>query len=172
MSTVNFEVKKQKYRERMAFISERATLQKLLCYANLILAGSVYIAYPVLLGVLLVHKDSVLARAIIVPLDSFIILSVVRAFINRKRPYELYECASAIHKDKKGKSFPSRHVFSVFVIATTFLGVGCTLAGAILLFVGVCIAAVRVYCGVHFLSDVIAGAVAGVLSGVIGFWIL
>lgn len=172
MSTANFELKKQKYRERMAFIRERASLQKLLYYANLILAGSVYVAYPVLLGVLLIHKDSILARAIIVPLDSFIILSVVRGFINRKRPYELYECAPAIHKDKEGKSFPSRHVFSVFVIATTFWGVGCTLAGAVLFLVGACIAAVRVYCGVHFLSDVIAGAVAGVLSGVIGFWIL
>ncbi len=172
MSTANFTLKKQKYRERMAFITERSSLQKLLCYANLVLAGSVYIAYPVLLGVLLVHKDSILARAIMVPLDSFIILSVIRGFINRRRPYELYECAPAIHKDKKGKSFPSRHVFSVFVIATTFLGVGFTLAGVILFLVGVCLAAVRVYCGVHFLSDVIAGAVAGVLSGVIGFWIL
>ncbi len=156
----------------MAFISERTFLQRLLCSANLVLAGSVYVAYPVLLGVLLAQKNPILARAIIVPLDSFIILSAARSLINRKRPYELYECAPAIHKEKKGKSFPSRHVFSVFVIAVTFLGTGYAAAGWILLLAGVCIAAVRVYCGVHFLSDVLAGAAAGVLSGVIGFWML
>ncbi|MGN0427491.1 MAG: phosphatase PAP2 family protein [Agathobacter sp.] len=170
MVTSNFELRRQKYTERMTYIKGKSSLHKLLRWGNLIFSGIVYVAYPLLLLILLVQKNPILYRAIIVPLDSFIILSVARYFINRKRPYELYECEPAIHRDKKGNSFPSRHVFCVFVIATTFVGAGFPLAGILLFLVGVGIAGIRVYCGVHFFSDVVVGAVIGVLCGVIGFW--
>ena len=61
-------------------------------------------------------------------------------------------------------------MFCVFVIATTFVGAGFPSAGILLFLVGIGIAGIRVYCGVHFFSDVVVGAVLGVLCGVIGFW--
>ena len=170
MNTTDMDLKKQKYIERMTYIKGRSALHKLLQWGNLIFSGIVYVAYPMLLIGLLIQKNPILYRTIIVPLDSFIILSVARYFINRKRPYEVYECEPAIHRDKKGNSFPSRHVFCVFVIATTFVGAGFPSAGILLFLVGIGIAGIRVYCGVHCFSDVVVGAVLGVLCGVIGFW--
>ena len=49
----------------------------------------------------------------------FVGLSVVRKIINAPRPYEKFDMPPVLEKDTKGKSFPSRHVFSVFIIAMT-----------------------------------------------------
>ena len=84
------------------------------------------------------------------------ILTVVRAWINRKRPYEIFELPSVIPKDTKGHSWPSRHVFSAAVIAFTFWFV-CPAVGIVFLLMTVAIAWIRVVSGVHFISDVVAG---------------
>ena len=84
------------------------------------------------------------------------ILTVVRTWINRKRPYETFELPSVIPKDTKGHSWPSRHVFSAAVIAFTFWFV-CPAAGIVFLLMTVAIAWIRVVSGVHFISDVVAG---------------
>ena len=47
------------------------------------------------------------------------VVSVSRKIINEPRPYEKYGVPPVLDKDTSGKSFPSRHVFSVFVIAVT-----------------------------------------------------
>ena len=77
--------------------------------ANKILTVVIFVAYPCLLLWLLWQKDMRLYKAICVPLDGFIIVTVVRAWINRKRPYEIFELPSVIPKDTKGHSWPSRH---------------------------------------------------------------
>ena len=76
-----------------------------------------------------------------------------------------------LEKDTKGKSFPSRHVFSVFVIAVTVF-VRNPVAGCILAMIGIMIAVIRVIGGVHTVWDVTAGAAVGILSGVIGYYML
>ena len=74
-------------------------------------------------------------------------------------------------KETKGKSFPSRHVFSIAMIAMTFLRVSLPLA--VLFFVlTALLAALRVLGGVHYVRDVAAGAAMGVLCGLLGFFIL
>ena len=71
---------------------------------------------------------------------------------------------------KKGHSFPSRHVFSAFIIGTLWMILSPYVGAATLLF-GAVIAISRVLLGIHFLRDVIVGAVIGVASGVIGILI-
>ena len=91
--------------------------------------------------------------------------------INAPRPYEKFDMPPVIEKDTKGKSFPSRHVFSVFIIAFTIF-VSHTGAGIMIALIGVAIAIIRVVGGVHEPRDVIAGAIAGIVAGIVGFWIL
>lgn len=154
----------------MDFFHAHAKAAGLLHISNCILTVSVFIAYPVLLFWFFLQRDAVLARAVIVPLDAFLIISVFRCLIRRPRPYEVFGTAPAIPKDTKGKSFPSRHVFSVFMIAMTYLCLSpWGAAGVLLLVAGCLLAVIRVVSGVHFISDVIAGAAAGVLAGVIGY---
>ena len=75
-----------------------------------------------------------------------------------------------LQKEKHGESFPSRHVFSVFVIAFAFYYT-CLPVGIALTVFGVLLAAVRVVGGVHFPKDVLAGAGIGILAGVLGFFV-
>lgn len=130
-----------------------------------------YLLYPMLLIVVTLYDPSLLLKEILVPAVLFIGLSVFRRFYNAPRPYEALAIDPLIHKDTQGKSFPSRHIFSVFMIAMCWLAY-CPLVGIALLAGGVVMAVVRVIGGVHYPRDVIAGALVAVLGGILGLWIL
>mgnify|MGYP003299423908 CR=1 FL=1 len=97
----------------------------------------------------------------------FLIVSVARRIINAPRPYELYTFYERAPKNKSGSSFPSRHAFSVFVIATVTL-FAYPAVGAVLLLLGVTLCVCRVLTGIHFIRDVLTGALIGVISGIAG----
>ena len=101
----------------------------------------------------------------------FVIVSLLRRLINAPRPYEIYSFYEEKPRDGKGKSFPSRHVFSAFVIGTLLFSVSIPLA-VVTLTLGVGLAVCRVLLGIHFIRDVVAGGLIGALSGVIGLLIL
>jgi membrane-associated phospholipid phosphatase len=127
-----------------------------------------YVCYPSLLVFLLIKKEETVAEVFLVPAISFLVLSLGRHWINRKRPYEAFEVPPVIPKDTMGKSFPSRHVFSATIIAMTFLLMSpWPWAGILLLVVAVLEAVVRVLSGVHYISDVIAGIAVGVLASLL-----
>lgn len=132
---------------------------------------AVYLAYPALLLWLLRTGDPRLLRTVVTPGASFLVVSLVRRWYNAPRPYEVLDIKPLIPKDTAGKSFPSRHAFSIFVIAAAFWSV-CPPLGGVLLAAGVLLSAARVVGGVHFPRDVIAGAVIGLASGLLGFWLL
>jgi membrane-associated phospholipid phosphatase len=101
----------------------------------------------------------------------YIAVSVLRRLVNAPRPYELYGFYEIKPKEKVGQSFPSRHVFSAFVIATLAYTVSAWL-GAALSVVAVCLAAIRVLLGMHFIRDVVAGGLIGIASGMLGIIII
>lgn len=139
---------------------------------NRILTGLVFVSYPALLLWLFWNQEHSLIKAILVPFNSFIILTVFRNLVNEKRPYEAFDIPPVIAKDTRGRSFPSRHVFSVFIIAMTFLAVCPVPAlGGIIFVLGILLAFVRVFAGVHFPKDVIAGAIFGIAAGYIGYFL-
>lgn len=81
---------------------------------------------------------------------------------HRKRPCELEpHCwASILPPDQF--SFPSGHSITAFAIAVTLGGFYPVLLAGLLL-VAISIAASRIILGMHFLSDVVAGSLIGVL---------
>ena len=104
----------------------------------------------------------------------FFVVSLMRALINSPRPYEVFDIPEldAMRKNRKsGKSFPSRHVLSAFLIGILWLYFN-TLYGIAAILFGLFMAIERVILGIHFPKDVIVGAVIGVLSGIIGILIL
>lgn len=138
---------------------------------NRLVTYGCYAAYPLCLVLLALQRDGRVLRAVLVPGVTFVLLSVFRSRYNAPRPYEVLPIQPLIHKDTRGKSFPSRHVFSVFVIAMTFLWLIPPL-GVVFLAAGVLLALCRVIGGVHWPRDVVAGALCGILSGVVGFWLI
>lgn len=101
----------------------------------------------------------------------FVTVSIMRCVFNAPRPYELLEFYEKKPKAKLGKSFPSRHVFSVFVIATALLPSNLFL-GIALLALGAALAVMRVLMGMHFIRDVAAGALMGIISAALGLIIV
>ena len=99
------------------------------------------------------------------------LVSLFRKKFNAPRPYEKWQVKPLIPKDTKGNSFPSRHVFSIYIIAMAAWYVWMPL-GVILCVAGGFLAAARVSGRVHFVKDVLAGYSAGVLMGIIGLFLI
>lgn len=127
-----------------------------------------YIAYPLLLVLLAIFDRTLLLRCIVVPAVGFIICTLIRTTINAPRPYEVTGNAPQIPKDTQGKSFPSRHTFCMFMIACSWL-LWQPIVGAVLLLLACMMAVIRVIGGVHFLRDVIAGAILALAVCAIGY---
>lgn len=131
---------------------------------------SIYIFYPLFLLCLYLMKNDNFFKTLLIPLISFIVLSIIRRLLNFPRPYEKYDIKPLYNKSTKGCSFPSRHTFSAFVIAFTTFSVSIPL-GSVLTVLAVTLAVTRVLCGIHFIRDVIAGAVFAAFSAICGMLI-
>ena len=133
-------------------------------FVNKLLTLITYFAYPAMAAYLFVKGDERFLKVVAVPAAGFIMLTVFRKAVNRSRPYEKFYINPIIKKDTKGQSMPSRHIYSITVIAMTFLYVMPAL-GIVFLIFALILAGVRVIGGVHYPSDVLAGFLLGVLSG-------
>ena len=170
-------MKKETYIKMTQPFRDNPDMAKGLHIANKICTLIMYLAYPCLVAYFFFFEkqssDYSVWRAILVPAISFVLLTVVRALINRPRPYEKFEVAPVIPKDTKGNSFPSRHVFSASMIALTFvLHSPWSWLGLIFLVVSILLAVVRVISGVHYISDVIAGIVVASVAAFLGYLII
>lgn len=97
----------------------------------------------------------------------FFVVSFVRALFDAPRPYEVYDFYKERPKERDGKSFPSRHAYSALAIATLSYSYFIPLGIALSVFALVlCVS--RVLLGIHFIRDVVAGGLIGILSGGIG----
>ena len=105
-----------------------------------------------------------------IPAAAFVAVSLLRRVLDAPRPYEKDGIDPIIYKDTKGRSFPSRHAFSMAMIAMTWMA-WMPAVGSALLAASVFMAAVRVVGGVHYPKDVIAGIAVAVICGIAGFWI-
>ena len=135
------------------------------------LTRAVYIIYPVILAASLFTPGKSFWRVLLVPAVTFFAVTVFRRICNAKRPYEVWDVKPLIPRDKKGHSFPSRHTFSIYIIAMAAFYV-CLPLGILLAAAGVFLASARIVARVHFVKDVVAGAALGVGLGVLGFFIL
>lgn len=159
---------KQRYEALHDFFLRHVGLARFLSGLDRTFAGLCYCLYPLLLALLLLRQDGRFWRCLLVPAVSFLLLSVLRRALNFPRPYEVYGIPPTLSKSTAGCSFPSRHIFSLCVIACAFLWV-LPSVGGLLLGLGVGMAVIRVLLGVHFPRDVLAGAACGLLAGLIGF---
>lgn len=151
-----------RYEKLAAPFKRHPLLQSVVVWINRGITWLFYITYPIAVGWMLYTGDYFKERAIYIPAASFVLLSMLRYWINRPRPYETLAIKPLVNKRTKGKSFPSRHVFSAFMIAATLAFVFPW--GWIFYIPAALMACLRVILGVHYPSDVIAGALFAMLS--------
>lgn len=143
--------------------------EKLLRLPTLICAA----AYALALLHLMLLRDVRLVRALLVPAACFMLCTVLRPMIGRERPYDRFDAEPVGRYVRgKGKSMPSRHTASAAAIALTaayaFSSPVITTAMALLCLL---IASLRVLCGQHYVSDVLAALALSAVVSVIGYGI-
>lgn len=85
---------------------------------------------------------------------------LLKKISGRKRPCEIEPHCWATLLPPDQFSFPSGHTITAFAVATT-IGIFYSMFLGPLLFCAICIATSRILLGMHFLSDVVVGAVLG-----------
>ena len=124
------------------------------------------IAYIAVLVMFFIENKVSFIEALLVPGISFVLVSLFRHIYNAPRPYEVTGIPPMSGKTTKGKSMPSRHTFSIFIIAMTVMYYAYRLGIPMLIF-GVILAALRVIERVHFVKDVVVGAALGIGFGLV-----
>ena len=136
------------------------------------LISHVTVLFSVALYVLLVYKTFSLApvmgiKTLAVSATAFFAVSLARMLIDAPRPYEVYDCFDVPPKNKKGRSFPGRHAFSAFCVATLAFPLFPIISSVVAVF-GVMLSVSRVLLGIHFVRDVVCGSALGIISGAVG----
>ena len=144
-----------------------------------LLIALVFLAYVFYLAVFVKdYKEAI--RLVLTAGFPFFMVGLARKIIGAKRPYEVYpfyeECPKRrffgkVQKDDGGASFPSRHAYSAFVVASASFYI-CVPVGAVIAFVATLMCVCRVLLGIHFVRDVLVGAIIGVMAGVLGEFLL
>ncbi len=157
------------YKKVICFFENHTFLKQLIIVLGKSITVSIYIFYPLFLLYLYLVNYPEILKALLVPLISFIVLSIIRRLLNFPRPYEKYDIKPLYEKKTKGCSFPSRHTFSAFIIAFAVLPINIPL-GILLTILSIVLAVTRVLCGIHFIKDVVAGFLFAVISAICGMF--
>lgn len=155
----------QFYSSVLSFINKYPRLKKIIISITKYTPYIPFCIYPLLVLYVFLFYQHLLFNTLVKPAIAFILLSLFRKLINRKRPYEVYNIeALLIHK--KGQSFPSRHTLSAMIIAFISFDIHLYL-GIFMLILAVIIGISRIISGLHFISDVVAGSVFAYLIYII-----
>lgn len=90
---------------------------------------------------------------------------LLKNLIDRQRPFEVINGLSRLVAEPAGASFPSGHTAGAFAACWLLYKYLPRRYGVPLLILGVLMGFSRIYVGVHYPSDVIAGAAVGCLCG-------
>ncbi len=131
----------------------------------------VVISYLCTILSLFINKNNKLLLFILVPASNFLFISILRKVLNKPRPYDLFNHKPLVKYTKgKGKSFPSRHTSSAFIIAISYFYLNNPLLGACMLITAIIIGLSRIIAGVHFPKDVLAAILISLIWGFIGYY--
>ncbi len=93
-----------------------------------------------------------------------VIVMIIKLIVRRRRPEGEW---GSIYRNTDPHSFPSGHAARAFLIAVLVLGLGPAWLAVLLWVWAPLVALARAALGVHYLSDVLAGALLGILIGLL-----
>lgn len=129
------------------------------------------VAYPMLLVHVYFTDLQSLPKLVLVPMHVFLGVTLLRVIIDEQRPYERFDTPSVFGKTTKGKSFPSRHTASAFIIAMAFMYVDFWW-GMLAMLIALLIELSRIMAGAHYIHDVLAGMAISIVAGWIFMFLL
>lgn len=133
--------------------------------------GDGYVWALILVGILVFYGPRFLVGVLLQVLPSLVVSLglywLVKLSTKRKRPFDAIPGFKALVPPLDKYSFPSGHTMNNLAIATTVL-VSVPAAGAVMMALPLTWGFLRVYFGVHWLSDVIGGFFLGIFSFLLG----
>lgn len=148
-------------------------LDKILAFITSL--GNVGIIWIVLAVVLLIlpktRKAGIIVAAALL-MDLILCNLILKNLVARVRPYDVNTAIAILIKKPLDFSFPSGHTAASFAAMTALFLAKMKKAWIAALILAVLIAFSRLYFYVHYPTDVLGGAVVGVLSGIIGYTIV
>lgn len=131
----------------------------------------IFILYPIGIVWVFFKQSEIFFQFVLVPLGVFLMVTALRKLINEQRPYEKYGIEPVFAKDTKGKSMPSRHTASAFIISMVMLRINPYL-GIGFLAVSFVIMISRVLAGVHYIRDIFVGMTISIVIGYIFLFLI
>lgn len=96
---------------------------------------------------------------------------IIKSLVMRRRPCDIFKHVPLLIKRPCGSSFPSGHTAVAFACAVTLCVIFIPV-GILALVWAALIGFTRIYFFVHFPTDVLCGAISGVLISAISIWVL
>ena len=135
-------------------------------------AGIIWIVLAVVLLILpKTRKTGIIVVAALLA-DLVLCNLILKNLVARVRPYDINTAIAILIKKPLDFSFPSGHTAASFAAMTALFLAKMKKAWIAALILAVLIAFSRVYFYVHYPTDVLGGAVVGILSGIIGYAIV
>lgn len=103
--------------------------------------------------------------ALVAPGVAWIFVKMLKTFWRRPRPFQSIENYRSLAYAPSDESFPSGHTASAFAFLVALLSFAAPMVIPIVAAWAVVIAVSRWYLGVHYPTDILAGAAIGALSG-------
>lgn len=135
-------------------------------------AGILWIVMAVILLIIPRTRKVGVCMAAALIIDLLITNCVLKNVVARTRPYELVDYVNLLIKKPSDYSFPSGHTAASFAAVTVLFLCRKKMLGAVSSVAAVLIAFSRMYLYVHFPTDILGGIVVGIVSGVLGYFIV
>ena len=135
-------------------------------------AGIIWIVLAVVLLILPKTRKTGIIVAAALLMDLVLCNLILKNLVARVRPYDVNTAIAILIKKPLDFSFPSGHTAASFAVMTALFLAKMKKAWIAALILAVLIAFSRLYFYVHYPTDVLGGAVVGILSGIIGYAIV
>lgn len=135
-------------------------------------AGIIWIVLAVVLLILPKTRRTGIIVAAALLMDLILCNLILKNLVARVRPYDVNTAIAILIKKPLDFSFPSGHTAASFAAMTALFLAKMKKAWIAALVLAVLIAFSRLYFYVHYPTDVLGGAIVGILSGIIGYAIV
>jgi undecaprenyl-diphosphatase len=133
--------------------------------------GMLWIAITLILIAIKKTRMIGISCAIALLLQVTLINGLIKNIVGRIRPYEVIDGLNCLVGIQKDPSFPSGHTSSSFAVSYIIFRKMPKKFGIPALIMAVLIAWSRLYVGVHYPTDVLAGIIFGILLGILAIFI-